>query len=60
MAHHAVLVVEAIVGTGVVGALHKSVHLVLVEIYHTDVAVVVLVINIVGAGLAVGGGFLLH
>ena len=60
MADNAVFVVKAVVGTGVVGALQETVHLVLVEIDHADVAFVVFVVDIVSAGLAVCSFFVLH
>ena len=60
MTDYSVFVVETVVRAGVVGALQEAVHFVLIEVYHTDVAVVVLVINVIGAGLAVGGFFLFH
>ena len=60
MADYAVLIVETVIGAGVVRAAEETVHLVLVEIDHTDIAVVVLIIYIVGAGLAVGDFFLVQ
>ena len=53
MPYDAVFIVEAVIRAGIVCAADESVHLVLVEVHHTDAAVIIFIINIVCAGLAV-------
>ncbi len=53
MSDNTVFVVKAIVGAAVICTVQKAVHLVLVKINHTYIAVAVLVIDIICAGLAV-------
>ena len=60
MSHDAVFVVEAIVWTGVVSSLKEAVHFVLIEINHAHEAVVVIIVDKIRAGFAVGDFFLLH
>jgi len=54
MAHHAVFVIKAVIRTGIVRAVQKAIHLIFVEVDHTHITVIVVVIDIVRAGLAVG------
>ncbi len=54
MAYYAVFIVQPVIRAGVVRAVQETVHFVLVEIDHTYVAVVIIVVDVVGAGLAVG------
>ena len=60
VAYNAVFVVEAIVRAGIVRALNEACHFVLVEVDETDIAVELIVIDVVRAGLAVCRCFLLH
>lgn len=60
MAYNAVFVVEAIVRAGIVRALNKACHFVLVEVDKTDIAVELIVIDVVRAGLAVRCIFHIH
>ena len=53
VADDAVFVIQAVVGAGVVGAGQETSHFVLVQIHHTDVAVVVVIVNVICTGLAV-------
>lgn len=54
MPYNAVFIVKAVVGTGVICSGEETRHFVLIEIHHTHKAVVVLVVDVIGAGLAVG------
>ena len=60
MPYHAVFIVKAIVRTGIIRSLNETCHFIFVKIHHAYVAVVALVIDIVGAGLAVCSIFLIH
>ena len=54
MLYNAVFIVQTIIGTGIICAVDKAVHFVLVQIYKSGVALVILVINIVDTAFAVG------
>ena len=60
MAHNAVFVIKTVVGTAVIASLQKAVHLVLVEVDHAHIAVIILVIDVVCAGLAIGCFWIAH
>ena len=45
MLYNAVFIVQTIIGTGIICAVDKAVHFVLVQIYKAGVALVILVIN---------------
>ena len=60
MADNTVLVIEAVIGTGIICAVEESVHFVLVEIYHAYIAVVVLIIDVICAAFAVCGLLFVH
>lgn len=54
MPYNTVFVVKTIVWTGVIRSGEESRHFVLIKIHHAHEAVVVLVVDVIGAGLAVG------
>ena len=60
VADNSVFVIETIVRAGIVRALNEARHFVLVEVDETDIAVAVIVIDIVCAGLAVCCCFHIH
>ena len=53
VAHHAVFVIKAVIGTGIISPVEKTVHLVLVKVHHTDIAVIIVIINVIRTGLTV-------
>lgn len=55
MPHYPVFVVKAEIGAGIVGAVYKSVHFVLVKIYKAGITFVILVIHVIYTAFAVSG-----
>lgn len=55
MPHYPVFVIKSEIGTGVVGTVYKTVHFVLVKIYKTGIAFIILVIHIIHTAFAAGG-----
>ncbi len=53
LSRYAILVIGAVIGTVIVCAAHKAVHLVLVQIYQTHITFAVLVKNIIYAIVAI-------
>ena len=60
MANYSVFVIESVIGTGVVGSLKETCHLVLVEVHHTDIAVVIIIIHVICTCFAVCSTFSVH
>lgn len=60
MPHNAVFIVKAVIWTGVIGACQEPAHLVFVKVCHASEAIVIIVIDIVHTGLAVGRFSVLH
>lgn len=60
MSYNTVFIVEPVIRTGVISSLQEAVHFVLIEIDHAHVAVVVIIVDKIGAGLAVSYFFLFH
>ena len=60
MPYYPVFIVKPIIGTGIIRAVEKTIHLVLVKIHHAGVTIVILVIHVIRAGLAVCCFFLFH
>lgn len=60
MSYNAVFIVKAIIRAAVVSSLKEAVHFVLIEVNHAHIAVIVLVKDIIRAGLAVCSFFLFH
>lgn len=54
MSYNAVFVIKTVVGAGVIRSGEEARHFVLIKIHHAHEAVVILVVDIIGAGLAVG------
>lgn len=60
MADYSVFVIESVIGTGVVGSLKETCHFVLVEVHHTDIAVVIIIIHVICTCFAVCSFFSVH
>ena len=53
MSHDTVFIIEAIIRAGVVSSLKEAIHFVFIEVNHTYIAVIVIIEDVVCAGLAV-------
>lgn len=53
MPYNAVFIIKAVIRAGIVRTLQKLIHLVLVKIYEADIAVIIIIIDIICTGLTV-------
>lgn len=60
MTYNAVFVVKAVIRTGIISAVEEAVHLVLIKIHHTHIAVVFLVVDVIRAGFTICCRFFIH
>jgi len=60
MSDHTVFIVKTVVGAGIICSLQKAVHFVLIQIDHTDIAVIVIIVDKICTGLAVCYFLLFH